>query len=74
MRVPMAKRKSADAHSEASHKADIQELLSQFPVTGTDRTWRAEPVARRGYGAAHRIFERHFKGQLKEKNKLTQNA
>lgn len=70
----MPKAKRTDAHSDAAHKANIEELLTQFPVTGTDRFWRAEPVARRGYRAAHRIFERHFKGQLKPKDKVTQNA
>lgn len=41
----MAKRKHPKAHSDEAHKADINELLAQFPVTGTDRFWRAEPVA-----------------------------
>lgn len=70
----MAKRKQPKAHSDEAHKADINELLSQFPVTGTDRFWRAEPVARRGYAAAHRIFEKHFKGKIKPGGKLTQSA
>jgi hypothetical protein len=67
----MAKREKPDpAHSEGGHKVDIDELLARFPVTGRDRLWRAEPVARKAFGAAHRIFEKHFKGQIKK----TKNA
>ena len=68
----MAKRKkpAPTTHSEVGHKIDIDELLSRFPVTGRDRLWSAEPVARKAFSAAHRVFEKHFKGQIK----LTKNA
>jgi hypothetical protein len=67
----MAKQsKNVPGHTEAGHKIDIEELLSRFPVTGRDRFWSAEPVARRAFGAAHRVFDDHFKGKLK----LTKNA
>jgi hypothetical protein len=52
-------------HSESGHNIDIEELLSRFPVTGRDRLWSAQPVARKAFGAAHRIFDKHFKGQIK---------
>jgi hypothetical protein len=57
----MAKEK----HSEAVHKLEISDLLSRFPITGRDRAWRAEPVVREAFAAAHRIFEKRFKGELK---------
>jgi uncharacterized protein YukJ len=67
----MAKRKKpVPTHSEVGHKVDIDELLSRFPVTGRDRLWSSAPVARKAFGAAHRVFEKHFKGQIK----LTKNV
>jgi hypothetical protein len=62
--------KPVPAHSEPGHKIDIYELLSRYPITGRDRLWNAEPVARKAFGAAHRIFEKHFKGKIK----VTKNA
>lgn len=55
------------------HRVAVKELLSRFPVTGRDRTWSAGPVVTRAFGAAHRVFEKHFEGKLKE-NKRTDNA
>jgi len=68
----MAKQRktAARSHSEAEHKIDIEELLSRFPVTGRDRFWSTEPVARKAFSAAHRVFDKHFKGKIK----LTKNA
>jgi hypothetical protein len=52
-------------HTPAVEQVDIVELMSRFPVTGRDRAWNARPVISRAYGAAHRIFDKHFKGRLK---------
>jgi hypothetical protein len=66
----MAKKSKHDHHD---HRRAIKDILARFPVTGRDRTWQAEPVVSRAFGAAHRVFDKHFKGKLKE-NKLPDNA
>ena len=60
-------RKNSESHSEEAHKVDIEEVAVRTSgSTGTDRTWSAVPVARKGFAASHRIFEKHFKGRLKK--------
>lgn len=56
--------RSRHTHTEAAHRLDIEELLSKFPATGNDRFWSREPVARKGFQAAHRVFEKHFKAKI----------
>ena len=66
----MAKQeRSSGRHTEAGHRVDIEELLSKFPATGSDRFWSAEPVARKGFQAAHRIFDKHFKAKTAGESK-----
>lgn len=59
----MAKTARKDA---AYEREAIDDLLSRFPVTGRDTAWNMRPVVSRSFGAAHRLFEKHFKGKLKE--------
>ena len=64
MTTKPVKRKDAAYEKEA-----IEDLLSRFPVTGRDRTWSMRPIVSRSFGAAHRIFDKHFKSKLKEEQK-----
>ncbi len=52
-------------HEPAAERIAIDELLSQFPITGRDRTWNRRPVVRRAFSAAHRVFDKHFKNKLR---------
>lgn len=63
----------ANKPDKHDHQRAIREILQRFPVTGRDRTWQMEPVVSKAFGAAHRIFDKHFKGKLKN-NKLPDNA
>lgn len=63
----MAKQEAATQTDD--HRLAVKELLSRFPVTGRDRTWRAEPVIGRAFEAAHRVFDKHIKGKLKVERK-----
>jgi hypothetical protein len=56
-------------HKPDDHQEAIKAILARFPVTGRDRTWQMEPVVNRAFGAAHRVFDKHFKGKLKVLNK-----
>jgi hypothetical protein len=62
----MAKRAE---HDHTTEKLAIDDLLSRFPVTGRDRSWSARPIVRRGFGAAHRVFDKHFKDKLAAEQK-----
>jgi hypothetical protein len=54
----------AGKHDAAAEQLAIEELLARFPISGRDRTWAPRPVVRRAYAAAHRIFDKRFKGKL----------
>jgi len=61
--------KPAKKTDMAYEREAIEDLLSRFPVTGRDKTWNIRPVVSRSFGAAHRIFDKHFKAKLKEEKK-----
>lgn len=65
--------KRSGRSDEMAEKLDIEDLLSRFPITGSDRTWSVRPVVSRAYSAAHRIFDKRFEGKLRV-DKSTDNV